>query len=121
MEGEYSQEWAELRMLRREMFRDAAVGAVILVAVPPVTASVSLRAAKVIGRVFFAGWVVLLLMFFFVGRPDATWSLLLTLFLTWRHKSNLRRIFSGPGRLTVDRQPSTQRSSVAAPAGANRE
>jgi glycerol-3-phosphate acyltransferase PlsY len=45
-----------------------------------------------------------LLTLFFIGRPDATWSLLMTLFLTWRHKSNLRRIFGqvDSRRLTVN-------------------
>jgi acyl phosphate:glycerol-3-phosphate acyltransferase len=51
-----------------------------------------------------------LLMLFFAGRPDATWSLIMTLFLTWRHKSNLRRIFGGPKKLTVDSQQLTARS-----------
>jgi glycerol-3-phosphate acyltransferase PlsY len=56
-------------------------------------------------------WVLFtLLMLFFVGRSDATWSVFLTLFLTWRHKPNLRRIFCRPEKLRVDSQPSTVHS-----------
>lgn len=56
-------------------------------------------------------WVLFtLLILFFIGWPDVTWSVLMTLLLTWRHKSNLRRIFSGPEKLTVDSQQLTARS-----------
>ncbi len=56
-------------------------------------------------------WVLFtLLMLFFVGRSDAAWSLVMTLFLTWRHKANLRRIFGVTGKLTVDSQPPTVHS-----------
>jgi acyl phosphate:glycerol-3-phosphate acyltransferase len=61
------------------------------------------------------------LMFFFVGRPDALWSLLMTLFLTWRHKANLRRIFGGPEKLADDREQSTvhsRQSTVNSSSGA---
>src|SRR5215831_8364569 len=56
MEGEYSQEWAELRRRRRRTFRVVASGAVILVAVSLVTTYLSLNAAKMIGLVLLAGW-----------------------------------------------------------------
>jgi len=56
-------------------------------------------------------WVLFtLLMFLFPGRQAGTGSLIMTLLLTWRHKSNLRRIFGGAEKLTVDRQPSTVHS-----------
>ena len=74
MEGDYSQEWAELRRLRRRMVRVAAAGAVILVAVPLVTTYFSLSAAKIIGLVLFAAWVVVLLRFFFVSGEYVYWS-----------------------------------------------
>ena len=56
------------------MFRVAAAGAVILVAVPLVTKYVSLSAAKIIGLVLFAAWVVVLLRFFFVSSEYVYWS-----------------------------------------------
>ena len=76
MEGEYSHEWAELRRLRRWMFRVAAAGAVILIlgAVPLVTTDVSLSSAKIIGLVLFAAWVIVLLRFFFVSGEYVYWS-----------------------------------------------
>lgn len=37
-----------------------------------------------------------LMMLVFVGVPDAICSALMTLFLTWRHKQNLRRLASVP-------------------------
>jgi glycerol-3-phosphate acyltransferase PlsY len=51
-----------------------------------------------------------LLVFFFLGRQAGTWSLIMTLLLTWRHKANLRRIFGAQERLTVDRQQVTVHS-----------
>src|SRR5262249_39615679 len=74
MEGEYSQEWAELRRLRRQTFRVAAVGAGIFVAILLVTTFASRSAAKIIGFVLFAGWVLVLLRFFFVSGEYAYWS-----------------------------------------------
>lgn len=56
-------------------------------------------------------WVLFtLLMLLFVGGSDALWSLVMALFLAWRHKPNLRRLFAEPGKLTVDSQPSTAHS-----------
>jgi len=74
MEGEYSQEWAELRRRRRRTFRVVASGAVILVAVSLVTTYLSLNAAKMIGLVLLAGWVAVLLRFFFVSSEYVYWS-----------------------------------------------
>jgi len=74
MEGEYSQEWAELRRRRRRTFRVVASGAVILVAVSLVTSYLSLNAAKMIGLVLLAGWVAVLLRFFFVSSEYVYWS-----------------------------------------------
>ena len=56
-------------------------------------------------------WVLFtLLMLLFVGLPDTTWSLIMTLLLIWRHKSNLQRIFAGPEKSTVDSRQLTVRS-----------
>jgi hypothetical protein len=74
MEGEYSQEWDELRRLRRRMFRVAAAGAVILVAVLLVITYLSPSAATIIGFVLFAAWVVVLSRFFFVSGEYVYWS-----------------------------------------------
>ena len=73
VEGEYSHEWAELRRLRRRIFRVAAAGAIILVAVPLVTMYLSVSAAKIIGLVLVAGWAVVLLRFFFVSGEYVYW------------------------------------------------
>jgi acyl phosphate:glycerol-3-phosphate acyltransferase len=51
-----------------------------------------------------------ILMFLFCGRLAGTWSLIMTLLLTWRHKANLQRIFGGRDKLKVDRQQLTARS-----------
>lgn len=53
----------------------------------------------------FTLWMLL-----FAGWSDGTWSLIMTLFLTWRHKSNLRRIFARPEKLTVESRQLTARS-----------
>ncbi len=46
-------------------------------------------------------WVLLtLLMTVFVGRPDATYAALMTLFLAWRHKKNFQNL-GKLGKLTV--------------------
>ena len=74
MEGEYSQEWAELRQIRRRIFRVVAAGACVLVAVPLVTAYLSLSVAKIIGLVLFGAWAAVLLRFFFVSGEYVYWS-----------------------------------------------
>jgi acyl phosphate:glycerol-3-phosphate acyltransferase len=61
-------------------------------------------------------WILFtLLMFLFSGRQAGTWSLIMTLLLTWRHKSNLQRIFDGREKLTVDSQQLTAKSWRASP------
>ena len=67
MEGEYSQEWAELRRLRQRVLTIALTGAGVFVLVPLVTRYASHSAAKVIGFALFAAWVVMLFRFFFVS------------------------------------------------------
>ena len=73
MAGEYLQEWDHLRRLRRRIFAIVAIGAGILVAVPLVTALLSLAVAKIVGFVLFAGWAVALLRFFFVSGEYVLW------------------------------------------------
>ena len=51
-----------------------------------------------------------LLMFLFSGRQAGAWSLIMALLLTWRHKANLRKIFGGPEKFTVDSQSATVQS-----------
>ncbi len=53
-------------------------------------------------------WGLFTLMLLFVERAGALWSLIMALFLTWRHKPNLQRLFAEPGELTRDVQASTQ-------------
>ena len=48
-------------------------GAAVFVAVPLVTAYVSVSAAKIIGDVLFAAWVIVLLRFFFVSGEYVYW------------------------------------------------
>jgi len=48
--------------------------------------------ASISGWVFFA-----LLMIVFVGRWDAAYAALMTLFLIWRHKKNLQNLFATTG------------------------
>jgi len=62
------------------------------------------------GASLSAWFLFTLLMFLFSGHQAGIWSLTMTLLLTWRHKANLRRIFGGPVKLTVDRQQLTARS-----------
>ena len=48
-------------------------------------------------------WILFtLLMLLFSGHLDASLSLIMTLLLTWRHKANLRRIFSGAEKSRVE-------------------
>lgn len=73
MEGEYTQEWAELRKLRRRMFRVAGAGVALLLVVP-LDAYVSRSTAKIIGLVLIVGWIVLLLRYFFLSFEYVYWS-----------------------------------------------
>ncbi len=74
MEGEYTQEWDELRRLRRRMFRVTVTGLVILIIAPLVTTYLSLSIAKIIGFVLFAAWVVVLLRLFLVSGEYSYWA-----------------------------------------------
>ena len=74
MEGEYSQEWAELRRLRQRVLTVVLAGAAVFVLVPLITTYASHSAAKVIGLPLFAAWVVLLFRFFFVSGEYVYWS-----------------------------------------------
>ena len=56
MEGEYSQEWAELRRLRQRVLTIVLVGAAVFVLVPLITTYASHSAAKVIGLPLFSAW-----------------------------------------------------------------
>jgi acyl phosphate:glycerol-3-phosphate acyltransferase len=101
----------------------ATSGGVMLVLYPvwAVTALVYFTAARIIfgklkwseagtGASLTTWFLFTLLVFLFSGRQAGTWSLVMTLLLTWRHKANLRRIFGGPEKLTVDHQPLTAKS-----------
>ena len=74
MDSEYSQEWAELRRLRKRVLVIVLAGAGVFVLVPLVTTYAFPSAAKVIGLGLFAAWVVLLLRFFFVSGEYGYWS-----------------------------------------------
>jgi hypothetical protein len=74
MEGEYSQEWAELRRLRRRVLTIVLAGAVVFVLVSLITTYASQSAAKGIWLLLFAAWVVLLFGFFFVSGEYVYWS-----------------------------------------------
>src|SRR5260370_4434901 len=65
MQGEYSEEWAELRRLRQRVLTIVLAGAAVFVLVPLITTYASHSAANVIGFPLFAAWVVLLFRFFF--------------------------------------------------------
>ena len=74
MEGEYSQEWAELRRLRQRVLTIVLAGAAVLVLVPLITTYASPSAAKITGLPLFAAWVVLLFRFFFISGEYVYWS-----------------------------------------------
>ena len=74
MEGEYSQEWAELRRLRQRVLTVALAGASVFVLVPLINRYASHSAAKVIGLALFAAWVVLLFRFFYVSCEYVYWA-----------------------------------------------
>lgn len=58
MSGEYSDEWAELRRLRRRVLTVVFAGAAIFVLVPLVSTFALPAAAKAIGLALFAAWVL---------------------------------------------------------------
>lgn len=73
MDGEYSQEWAELRRLRRRWLTLAVAGAAIIVLVPFSRLAPG-RLGSAVGVGLFIAWVVLLIRFFFVGAEFSYWS-----------------------------------------------
>ena len=73
MEAEYTQEWAQLRRLRRRMFTVAAAGMALFLLVP-LDAYMSRSVAKIIGPVLLVGWLVLLLRYFFLSYEYVYWS-----------------------------------------------
>jgi hypothetical protein len=72
MDGEYSQERAELRKLRRRMFRVAIVGVAVAVLVS-VTGVVRGTVATALGVIFFAAWVAVLIRFFLIVGDYSYW------------------------------------------------
>src|SRR5580698_10319874 len=73
MEGEYTQEWSELRRLRRQMFRVAGAGVALLLVVP-LDAYVSRSVAKIVGLALLGCWVGLLLKYFLLSHEYVYWS-----------------------------------------------
>ncbi len=64
-------------------------------------------------------WMLfVLVMLVFVGRQDAVYAAIMTLFLTWRHKTNLRKLLPVEKKLTVAQEKLTvdsQRLTVKTP------
>ena len=73
MDGEYSQEWAELRKLRRRIFRVAIAGAAIA-ALVAVTGAAHGTVATALGVTLFVAWVAVLMRFFLVVGEYSYWS-----------------------------------------------
>jgi hypothetical protein len=73
MEGEYSQEWAELRRLRRRVLTVVFGGATVF-ALVPLSRFAPQRAANALGFALFAAWVFLLVKFFFASGEYVHWS-----------------------------------------------
>jgi glycerol-3-phosphate acyltransferase PlsY len=74
--------------------RWAVIGLAYFTAVRLAGAKLKWREAGTIASL--TTWVLFtLLMLLFVGRLDALYAALMTLFLVWRHQSNLRRLKSG--------------------------
>jgi hypothetical protein len=74
MEGEYSQEWAELRRLRRRVLNTVVAGASVFVLVPLTTRLAPQSVVKARGLALFVAWVFLLARFFFVSFEYVLWS-----------------------------------------------
>src|SRR5215475_2540540 len=73
MKGEYSQEWAELRRLRRRVFIVALAGVLVL-ALVNLLHFLPHGVSKVLGFGLFAAWAFLLIRFFFVSGEYILWS-----------------------------------------------
>src|SRR5271165_5378453 len=63
MQGEYTEQWAELRRLRRRLITTLAAGAAIFVLVP-ISRSVPGRWANVLGLGVFLAWAVVVIRLF---------------------------------------------------------
>ena len=74
MDGEYSQEWAELRRLRRRVLTVVFAAMAVFALVPLTTALARQSVAKIFGLGLFAAWVYLLVKFFFVSFEYIYWS-----------------------------------------------
>ncbi len=78
------------------LYRDWAVIALAYFAVVRVTGSrLKWREAGTVASL--TSWLLFVfLLVGFVGRPDAIYAALMTLFLAWRHKKNLQNLLGGP-------------------------
>ena len=72
MDGEYSQEWAELSLLRRKILVTMLAGLTVFVMVPLVNL-LPHRWATAIGLVLFLAWAALLIRFFILLLQHAYW------------------------------------------------
>jgi hypothetical protein len=73
MEGEYSQEWDELRRLRRQVLTIVFAGAAVFAAVPLVRFAPQ-GFSSALGFGLFGVWVFLLIAFFWVSGKYVYWS-----------------------------------------------
>src|SRR5579863_4425920 len=73
MEGEYSQEWAELRRLRRRVLAAVSAGAIVI-ALVPLTRFISQGFSEMLGFALLAAWAFILVRFFWVSGQYVYWS-----------------------------------------------
>jgi hypothetical protein len=73
MEGDYSQEWAELRRMRRRVVTVVFSGAAVFVLVP-LTRLAPRGIGNALGLVLLAAWGALLVKFFSVSAEYSYWS-----------------------------------------------
>jgi hypothetical protein len=73
MDGEYSYEWAELRKLRRRIFRVAIAG-VAVAALVSVIGVLRGTIARALGVILFVAWVAVLIRFFVTLGEYSYWS-----------------------------------------------
>lgn len=73
MDEEYSQEWAELRRLRRRLLKVALAG-VAVAAFVPLSRLAHGTVATALGMLLFFAWVALVIRFFFVVAEYSYWS-----------------------------------------------
>lgn len=75
MQGEYSEEWVELRRLRRSVLTIVLAGAAVLAVVPLMTGLMPPSGFRgVVGLALLAAWVFLLIKFFLVSFEYVLWS-----------------------------------------------